>query len=185
MKLIGAASLRYPSHAAQNPISAPRDPLVLSQRCHSRASLHLLAALPCLAMRPGDHHPLRILAVISTRIDGNPDKAHTKICSHPGLRGPQPLSSNEWQGWEQLCELWPSGWSDQPGDRATELEMLRSSRESKKKRDWWNHVLPPLTQKQEQPPEKKGQDKEDSILSPQEAEGCSLKNRNEWKQVHS
>lgn len=32
---------------------------------------------------------------------------------------------------------------------------------------------------------KKGQDKDDPILSSQEAKGYSLKDRKEWKQVHS
>ena len=64
-----------------------------------------------------------------------------------------------------------------------EVERLRLIRESEKEIDWWNHVLPSLRQKQEQPQEKK-QDQGDPVLSSHQTEDSSLKERSEWKQVH-
>ena len=65
-----------------------------------------------------------------------------------------------------------------------EVERLRSIRESEKEIDWWNQALSSLRQKQEQPPEKT-QDQGDPVSSPRQAEGSSLKERSEWRQVHA
>lgn len=65
-----------------------------------------------------------------------------------------------------------------------EVERIRSIRESEKETGWWNQALPSLIQKQEQPPEKK-QDQRDPVSSPCQAEGSSLKERSEQKQVRA
>ncbi|XP_040974865.1 uncharacterized protein LOC121232493 [Aquila chrysaetos chrysaetos] len=65
-----------------------------------------------------------------------------------------------------------------------EVQRLRSIRESEKEGGWWNHALPSPRQKQEQPPEKK-QHQRDPLSSPRQAEGSSLKERSQWRQVHA
>jgi len=59
-----------------------------------------------------------------------------------------------------------------------EVDRLRNVGESEKERDWWNHALPSLKQKQEHPSEKT-QDQGDPVFSPHHAEGNNLKERNQ------
>ncbi|GAB0188521.1 pyruvate dehydrogenase protein X component, mitochondrial [Grus japonensis] len=65
-----------------------------------------------------------------------------------------------------------------------ELERLRSVRGAEKEIDWWSHALPSLRQKQGQPPAK-NQDQGDPVSFPCQDEGSSLKERSEWRQVHT
>ncbi|GAB0207986.1 hypothetical protein GRJ2_003264300 [Grus japonensis] len=65
-----------------------------------------------------------------------------------------------------------------------EVERLRSIREAEREIDWWNQALPSLRQKQGQPPNKT-QGEGDPVSSPCQAEGSSLKEGSEWKQVHA
>ena len=57
-----------------------------------------------------------------------------------------------------------------------EVERLRNIRESEKEINWWNHALPSLRLKKEQPPEKT-QDQRDSVSSPCQAESSHIKER--------
>lgn len=74
----------------------------------------------------GGYHPLRrSLGILSAQQKavfssvhqnrcGNPDEAPTKACSRPGLRLqglPDPFNGNGWQQSEQICVMWPGGWS--------------------------------------------------------------------------
>ncbi|GAB0208750.1 hypothetical protein GRJ2_003340700 [Grus japonensis] len=65
-----------------------------------------------------------------------------------------------------------------------EVERLRSIREAEREIDWWSQALPSLRQKQGQLTDQ-SQSEGDPVSSPRQAEGSSLKEGSEWKQVHA
>ncbi|GAB0208697.1 hypothetical protein GRJ2_003335400 [Grus japonensis] len=65
-----------------------------------------------------------------------------------------------------------------------EVERLRSIREAEREIDWWSQALPSLRQKQGQLTDQ-SQGEGDPVSSPRQAEGSSLKEGSEWKQVHA
>ncbi|GAB0205185.1 hypothetical protein GRJ2_002984100 [Grus japonensis] len=65
-----------------------------------------------------------------------------------------------------------------------EVERLRSIREADREIDWWSQALPSLRQKQGQLTDQ-SQSEGDPVSSPCQAEGSSLKEGSEWKQVHA
>ncbi|GAB0208855.1 hypothetical protein GRJ2_003351200 [Grus japonensis] len=65
-----------------------------------------------------------------------------------------------------------------------EVERLRSIREAEREIDWWSQALPSLRQKQGQLTDQ-NQGEGDPVSSPCQAEGSSLKEGSEWKQVHA
>ncbi|GAB0204581.1 hypothetical protein GRJ2_002923700 [Grus japonensis] len=64
-----------------------------------------------------------------------------------------------------------------------EVERLRSIREVEREIDWWSQALPSLRQKQGHLTDQ-SQSERDPVSSPRQAEGSSLKEGSEWKQVH-
>ncbi|GAB0209138.1 hypothetical protein GRJ2_003379500 [Grus japonensis] len=65
-----------------------------------------------------------------------------------------------------------------------EVERLRSIREAEREIDWWSQALPSLKQKQGQLTDQ-SQSEGDPVSSPCQAEGSSLKEGSEGKQVHT
>ncbi|GAB0179160.1 hypothetical protein GRJ2_000381300 [Grus japonensis] len=65
-----------------------------------------------------------------------------------------------------------------------EVERLRSIREAEREIDWWSQALLSLRQKQGHLTDQ-SQSKGDPVSSPCQAEGSSLKEGSEWKQVHA